>query len=46
MVYAPELDGVDPDDEVNQSLGMGERLRPRGWFTLFGGATSRAPDPG
>jgi len=47
MLYAPELDGVDdPDDEVNQSLGIGEHLRPRDWFTPFGGPTSRAPDPG
>ena len=46
MLYAPELDGVDdPDDEVNQSLGIGEHLRPRDWFTPFGGATTQAPDP-
>jgi hypothetical protein len=47
MLYAPELDGVDdPDDEVNQSLGIGEHLRPRDWFTPFGGASPRPPDPG
>ena len=39
MLYAPELDGVDnPDDQVNQSLGIGEHLRPRNWFTPFGSA--------
>jgi len=44
MLYAPELDGVDdPNDEVNQAMGIGEHLHPRGWFTLFGGAVPRAP---
>ncbi|HEY5847260.1 MAG TPA: hypothetical protein VIU11_16295 [Nakamurella sp.] len=47
MLYAPELDGVDdPDDEINQSLGIGEHLHPRGWFTLFGGETPRPPGTG
>ena len=47
MLYAPELDGVDDaDDEVNQSLGIGEHLRPRDWFTPFGRASPRLPDPG
>lgn len=47
MLYAPELDGVDDaDDEVNQSLGIGEHLRPRDWFTPFGRASPRPPDPG
>jgi len=42
LLYAPGTHGIDdPDDEVHQSLGIGEHLRPQGWFTTFGGATLR-----
>jgi hypothetical protein len=46
MLYAPELGDGRPGREVNQSLGIGEHLRPLGLVHPFGGASPPQPDPG
>ncbi|MGW2281460.1 hypothetical protein [Streptomyces sp. NPDC001770] len=44
MLYDAGLDGMeDPDDEVNQRLGIGD-LRPAAWFEPFLNVTPRGED--
>lgn len=45
MLYDAGLDGMeDPEDEVNQRLGIGD-LRPSAWFAPFVNVTPREPEP-
>jgi hypothetical protein len=41
MLFMPHLDGIEGDERVLSSLGIGDELKPENWLTPFDSATDR-----